>query len=731
MKFSPALVAAGLFTICGCSCSNNNDSPPDSKNTMAPRSFKEAKNNTWYNNNDSDTVFVFVHGIFSNSRDCWTNENASNPAQDKFWPQILLEDKRFNNPSIYLGSYYTDLNSGTFAVRDCSKQLLINLTNNDGIHSSTVMDKDNIIFICHSTGGVVVRQLLLDNSAKFKNKKIGLVLIASPSLGSDYANYFNYVASYTKNQLVTILAKNNPLLMELDRRFKDNNGDKKVFPNLIGTEAYENHFIHHSVWFPDVNKVVEEFSAVRYWDSGYQVPNTNHFTIVKPDSIDAESHKFLYNFYVHKFLANMRPSDENEVLYQGIEADLRRMADIFKSVRPTFKVSLPMGTGLSFQVDSTLSQEEWNAWDATLRSVNEKLAKINDPVTERQKAIKDVALGTLALREKRGKEAGDLFRSTSVQNFLEGLKQDTVLATSLYIIRAQGAEWEQHWALAIHDYKAALAFDQNNYDVSKQLLRCHVLYSHALTRKGEFGKAYDHFSAAQSIFLLNPQPVLSVLEFNGTPDAQGVPEPWVLIPFVGEVKTEVVREEGQGPALRLTTKNSSASVNRAVKFDLKQTPMITWEWRADELPVQGDLRVDALDDQACQLVLSFFHDNQFVLFNYVWDANAPVGTTYFRTVTKGILKYKMLYLVVRSGTKDKGIWVRETRNVVEDLKMVFSKESEAKIQPDTVVSIMAIAVQSNTQHTQTSSLAMFRTIRLMSSDFLTSEDKPSGSPPSQ
>ena len=55
-----------------------------------PVSSQEAQqNNTWYSRSESDTVFIFVHGLFSNSNDCWT---ASNKA---YWPEILKTDTRF------------------------------------------------------------------------------------------------------------------------------------------------------------------------------------------------------------------------------------------------------------------------------------------------------------------------------------------------------------------------------------------------------------------------------------------------------------------------------------------------------------------------------------------------------------------------------------------------------------------------------------------------------------
>ena len=53
-------------------------------------------NNTWYARSDSDTVFIFVHGPFSNSNECWTALNKA------YWPEILKTAPRFSNPNIFL-----------------------------------------------------------------------------------------------------------------------------------------------------------------------------------------------------------------------------------------------------------------------------------------------------------------------------------------------------------------------------------------------------------------------------------------------------------------------------------------------------------------------------------------------------------------------------------------------------------------------------------------------------
>ena len=70
-------------------------------------------NNFWYVYNNSDTVVVFVHGIFSNSRTCWLHTRGGLTV---FWPDLIRADHRFEAPSIYLAGYYTAIDAGDFWV---------------------------------------------------------------------------------------------------------------------------------------------------------------------------------------------------------------------------------------------------------------------------------------------------------------------------------------------------------------------------------------------------------------------------------------------------------------------------------------------------------------------------------------------------------------------------------------------------------------------------------------
>lgn len=250
-------------------------------------------NNVWYHYNESDTAFVFVHGILSDSRTCWFYEDKSEKC---YWPELVLEDQRLGEPSVFLGGYYTAIDSGPYEIRDCASELYRCLKRPDPEGRPPALDKDSIVFICHSTGGIVARYMLESNQGDFASKPVGLVLIASPSYGSKLENKIDWLARFYGQKLGQQLQWGSWSLRDLDMRFKDLVAQKRI-PGLSGVEAYENHFIVHRKWLPDKAVVVTEESAGKYFGAPILLRDTDHFSAAKPDCVSHPSNRLLVDFY--------------------------------------------------------------------------------------------------------------------------------------------------------------------------------------------------------------------------------------------------------------------------------------------------------------------------------------------------------------------------------------------------------------------------------------------------
>ena len=255
------------------------------------------KNNAWYCFTKSDTVIVFVHGLLSNSRSAWLYENKS--GKDTYWPSLVYnDDEIFQSPSIFLGGFYTGINSGTYRIRDAANELNIALGLKKSPANKSVWDYKKIIFVAHSTGGIVVRHILTKYSSKLKDKYLGLVLMASPSMGSKDAERFEWIAELGKHAMIKELAWDNIFLKDLDRDFANltNRGSENYMSNLVGIEAIENHFIFGG-YLKNRKLVVDEESGGRYFGEPIRIGGSDHYSIVKPKDTSSQSHALLQYFY--------------------------------------------------------------------------------------------------------------------------------------------------------------------------------------------------------------------------------------------------------------------------------------------------------------------------------------------------------------------------------------------------------------------------------------------------
>ena len=178
----------------------------------------------------------------------------------------------------------------------------------DELGRPTVMSRPRILFVCHSTGGIVARYLLEYNAEQFRSKTVGMLLIASPSYGSKWADKLSLLSRFYNQRLGIQLQWGNWSLRDLDARFKDLVNNRTI-PSFIGIEAYENRFIVHRKWLPDRTVVVTEESAGRYFGAPVLLRGTDHFSSVKPADTKHPAHELLVDFWYRfrqLFLANAR-----------------------------------------------------------------------------------------------------------------------------------------------------------------------------------------------------------------------------------------------------------------------------------------------------------------------------------------------------------------------------------------------------------------------------------------
>lgn len=239
----------------------------------------------WIKRPEGNTAVIFVHGILSDGETGWKNDNGC------YWPSLLAAEKDLSSIGIYVFTYQTSVFSGNYSISDIAdalKELM-------DIH--VVSDCKKLIFVCHSMGGIVARKYLVDWSTELicVNKVIGLFLVASPSLGSAYADLFSKLAEYFNHSQAKALrlVKDNSWLMDLDKSFMNLKESNRLL--IKGKELVEDKFVVLRKWYR-TKVVVESFSGARYFAKPFKVPNSDHFSIAKPDKKDAIQNELLIAF---------------------------------------------------------------------------------------------------------------------------------------------------------------------------------------------------------------------------------------------------------------------------------------------------------------------------------------------------------------------------------------------------------------------------------------------------
>lgn len=252
------------------------------------------KQGTWIRKANNAPTVVFIHGINS-SDECWLNKTTG-----AYWPNLLKEEHTLSSLGIYSFSYQTNLFSGNYSLGDVVDSLKENLLLDD------VIKYPQVIFCCHSMGGIIARRYLVQEQTfslkKNKVKKVGLFLVASPALGSNYANLLEEFARILNHTQADALrfSQNNTWLNGLDRDFLNLKQNGDVF-TIEGKELVEDKFRFGRLWLPFFSQVVEPFSAARYFGDSLKIPGSDHFTISKPTSKDEIQHRLLCKF-VEEFI---------------------------------------------------------------------------------------------------------------------------------------------------------------------------------------------------------------------------------------------------------------------------------------------------------------------------------------------------------------------------------------------------------------------------------------------
>jgi hypothetical protein len=288
----------------------------------------------WLRRPESGVTVVFLHGVLSSTDTCWLHENGSS------WPGLLRDEPNVAASGIYTFEYRTGLFSGTYRLGDAVDAL------KEQMRLDGLFECRTLIFVAHSMGGIVARKLVVERAEDFRSRDItvGLFLVASPSLGSRYANMLKLLAEVVNHTQADALrfSQTNSWLMDLDREFLNLKESGNV--RIKGKELIEDRFIA----LPGLirTQVVEPFSGARYFGEPLKVPGSDHFTIAKPESTGAIQHRLLARFVRELIDEGMLPLEK--ALYDALYLRLRTCREAGMPFRTFHRLAALLGLRSGF-----------------------------------------------------------------------------------------------------------------------------------------------------------------------------------------------------------------------------------------------------------------------------------------------------------------------------------------------------------------------------------------------
>lgn len=133
----------------------------------------------------AERVVVFVHGVLGDARQTWTASNGA------YWPDMLRKDDAFADDDVFVYDYPTPIFAASYSIDELADNLRLVLD-----QYSVFDEHKQVVFICHSMGGLVVRAFLLKYQKDDYASRVPMIyFLATPTSGSEVSQLAKLVNS--------------------------------------------------------------------------------------------------------------------------------------------------------------------------------------------------------------------------------------------------------------------------------------------------------------------------------------------------------------------------------------------------------------------------------------------------------------------------------------------------------------------------------------------------------
>lgn len=228
-------------------------------------------------------VIIFINGIFGDAVSTWQNGNGS------YWPDLLATDKSFSDVDIYVHSFDSPKITTAQSIDELASRM------NDVLLVDKVLkDHNQVVFICHSMGGLVTRAFLL----KYRPDPDQVPMIyffSTPTTGANITEIAKHVSN--NPQLKDMLPlKEDGYVGDLQNAWLATSDDPKLsYPLRIASYCAYEKLNTYGI------RIVERQSATSLCNHETRGIVANHIDIVKPSSSGSDSYIFFKAAYNRTF----------------------------------------------------------------------------------------------------------------------------------------------------------------------------------------------------------------------------------------------------------------------------------------------------------------------------------------------------------------------------------------------------------------------------------------------
>lgn len=260
-------------------------------------------------------VIVFVHGLHG-GRETWRAPNGA------YWPQFIQSDPHFQKSDVVVAEYPTPSRRGQLSTAQLAQILW------QGLERQRVWDHQEVVFIAHSLGGILVEEMLLNHPADAARVRF-IVSYATPHQGSFVANLAKI---YDSDPLLTDLreSNDNSFLMDLEQKWRSTEPVTRIhrYCAFEGLDTSAGAGIGR--YLRAHTRVVNYYSATYGCDADTapQKIVADHIDIVKPTNESADAYTFFAKVYRNNPILDVVESvRDNKVSGLNVECNRTNSAD--------------------------------------------------------------------------------------------------------------------------------------------------------------------------------------------------------------------------------------------------------------------------------------------------------------------------------------------------------------------------------------------------------------------